>query len=445
MGHFTHCCKLTGIPIKDSAVLIVMKMRDHLWDNSEDKLREYGSVYLCSNEGTRLKFNPVWFPIKGQYNDYGGLEGIIEDDNTKLLEQYYELTIEEIVDIVTSGRKDDGYDGALNKIKIPFQRPEDWKEDESHYEYYQRKTGDLLPENHTEEVRREHFLRYHKWKDTNPDSDYGNPQYIEKYRELLTYSGMWIHGEVYDRISKISKNDEYDKFDLGNPQLLKSLGFNEVGKSKDERYNRVFEKDGLAVNSDGTWINVPKEGIYTLRQFKTYCEKNGVSLDISKLNGKSKVEQMYELVIPTMELPMSDEELDAKIQALDKEKDKEEILKLLRSSIMFRLGRAESLILYYLLNGDYSDGGFRVTNPMTKLYLAAAKEGKLRSNIVDFWKFDRYMFAMGRYYDVVGTSPQDGEFVMVRDILKISTDIVNKYMEEYGYDDENEELEDISS
>lgn len=439
MGHFTHCCKLTGIPIKDSAVLIVMKMRENLWDNSEKSLREYGSTYLCSNEGTRLKFNPVWFPIKGQYNEYGGMEGIIEDDNTKLLEQYYGLSIQEIVDIVTSGRKDDGYDDALSVIKIPFQRPEDWLETEDHYTYYQRKTGNPLPENPTEEVRRAHYMEYHKWKDNNPDSDYGNPQYQERYKELVTYSGMWIHGEVYDRISKISKKDDYGKLDLGNEELLKALGFTETGTSSDKRYKRVFEKDGLSVNSDGTWINVPNESIYTLKQFQKFCKKNGVTIDISKYDSMSKVEQMYELLMPLVKLPMSSEELDKVIKSLDEINDKDKIINIIRENIRFRFNREEGLILFYLLNGQYSDSAL-IKNPITYLYLDAVKDGKLRSNIVDFWQFDKYMFAMGRFYDVVGTSPQDGEEKMVLDVVKISHDILSEYIKE-RYEDDEEEID----
>lgn len=76
MGHFSHSCKLSGLPItgNDPAVLIVMKMRDMLYNNGEDALRQYGSTSLISNDSTQVKFRPVWYPIYCNYNDYGGAD-----------------------------------------------------------------------------------------------------------------------------------------------------------------------------------------------------------------------------------------------------------------------------------------------------------------------------------------------------------------------------------
>jgi len=209
-----------------------MRLNNNLYDNSEESLRQYGKTSMVSNDGPRLKFCPVWFPIHGTYDDYGGLEDIIEDENTRLLEKYYSLTIQEIVDVVTCNRKDDGYSDSLKAVK-----------------------------------------------DKRKKDEYNNPKYLDKYKELLSYSGMWIHGDVYKKITELPHIDDYDKLDLGTPQLLKHLGFKHLrthNEPDDNRYNQVYEKDGLLVRSDGTWIKVSgNEGIYTLKQFKKYCEKNG--------------------------------------------------------------------------------------------------------------------------------------------------------------------------
>ena len=146
MGHFSHNCKLTGLPITGgNAVLIVMKPQEDLWDNSEENIRKYGKTYMCSNDGPRLKYVPCWFPIKGEYDTYGCLENIVHDDNTEILEEYYGLTIEELVDIVCCGRKDDGYDDALSIIKKTPEYPKDWVKGEDHFNRYQRLTGDIVP------------------------------------------------------------------------------------------------------------------------------------------------------------------------------------------------------------------------------------------------------------------------------------------------------------
>jgi hypothetical protein len=65
MGHYSHTCKLSGIPITggEPVVLIAMSINANRYDNSEKSLTKYGTCYQCSNDSTRLKFSPCWFPI----------------------------------------------------------------------------------------------------------------------------------------------------------------------------------------------------------------------------------------------------------------------------------------------------------------------------------------------------------------------------------------------
>jgi hypothetical protein len=419
MGSFTHNCKLTGVPIRDNATIIVMRPRKVLYDNSHESLMKYGKSSMVSNDGTRLKFFPVWFPIHGKYNSYGGLENIIEDDNTKALESYYGLTIKELVDVVTSGRKRDGYDGDLDVIKEEKVYPSDWIIGEKHFNYYQRKTDDFAPnggyigsnQKDTDvKLIHEHYKRYQEWTISNPDpeDDYKNPQYKEKFKNLLTYSVMWVHGDVYNRLTDNIVSDDYDKLDLGEPELLGHLGFNRVGKSPESgRYDQIFEKDGLQVHSDGTWIEIPNEQVYTLKQFKKYCTKKGVDIDISKLDGVGVVGQTYDLL-------------------LEKYTPK--------SESYFGNDRKDNMVGYYFLSGPFNDYGKH--NPMTEHYIKEAKEGKLRDNLIRFWEFDTCLYSMGGYYEIVGTGPQDGDFKTVKKVLEIALDITNSVLEEYEEDND---------
>jgi hypothetical protein len=438
MGHFTHNCKLSGVPIKDNAVLIVMKPNPS-FKYIDNELKKYGKSSMISNDGPRMKFLPVWFPIRGKYDDYGRLENIVEDDNTKIISEYYELDIKSIVDTITSGRKDDGFDGSLDIIKKPKVLPNGMKKGETHFDFYQRIMKDPMPNggrypqspNNDYRVYRDgkyvsvskevydadfkeihdHYARYNKWKETNPDTtdDYGNPQYEERYKDLLSYSAMWVHGDVYQRLTDIENTDDYDKLDLGTPELLEYLGFKEIGRdTNNDRYNRVFEKDGLKVNSDGNWINLANESIYTLKQFKKYCNKMGVDIHIDELDKLGKIGQTYKLLLNSYNPDTN------------------------------RYGRirSESDMEYFFLGGPYSNYGD--INPFTPLYIQAAKEGKLEDNLVRFWKFDKYLFSMGGYYEVVGTAPQDGEFKDVRTVLQIALNVVDEYIHEY-YDEDGED------
>lgn len=47
---------------------------------------------------------PTTLPIFGRYNDYGGMEDIVEDENTKLIENYLGITIAELVEFLVDGK-----------------------------------------------------------------------------------------------------------------------------------------------------------------------------------------------------------------------------------------------------------------------------------------------------------------------------------------------------
>ena len=59
--------------------------------------------YLVSNNGACIFYKPFCLPIKGKYNDYGGIEDIVEDENTKYLEEFFNISIQEFVNGIQEG------------------------------------------------------------------------------------------------------------------------------------------------------------------------------------------------------------------------------------------------------------------------------------------------------------------------------------------------------
>lgn len=109
MGHFSYTCHLTGLPITcgTKAVLLPILPKDGFgYEARHDVLTRYGQSCLVSNDGPNLYFEEMCFPIFGEYDDYGGLTEIEKDDNTEVLEKYFEMSIEEIVSCILDGRKD---------------------------------------------------------------------------------------------------------------------------------------------------------------------------------------------------------------------------------------------------------------------------------------------------------------------------------------------------
>jgi hypothetical protein len=389
MGSYTHNCKLTGVPITagEPIALVMLHPNKSLYEYSEESLRNYGTTYYCSNEGPRFKFTPFAFPIFGKYNDYGSMEDIVRDDNVELLEEHYGLTIEQIVRIVTSGRKGDGYDQSLNVIKEPFELPDDMESNEKWFEYYQRTQNDPMPFGNgkyptstTTEYRsyrdgklvkvskeeydadykliHEQYKRYQDWCKENPDpsDDYGNPKYKEEYTELLAVSGMWIHGKVYEELTKDAKNTFTDK----EEEALKK--FVPVNSRK---------RPELPENIDG----------------------------------------------------MSPEELSKLLN------EQFAILDSFRMENDYDLSRVRHKFLHTR---------HQYTSPFTDLYMEMAKvENMFKKEANAFAIFEHYMFCLGRYHEVCGTAPQCGEFEQVMKVLDVAKSVIqDQYEEELSWREE---------
>lgn len=56
-----------------------------------------GLSQIVANDGPNCYFSPATLPIIGYYNDYGSLENIEEDENTKTIEKFFDCSIQEFV------------------------------------------------------------------------------------------------------------------------------------------------------------------------------------------------------------------------------------------------------------------------------------------------------------------------------------------------------------
>jgi len=57
---------------------------------------------MCSNDGSKIYYKPLFLPVFGEYNDYGSVENIKEDANTKHIEEYFGLPIDDIIGAICS-------------------------------------------------------------------------------------------------------------------------------------------------------------------------------------------------------------------------------------------------------------------------------------------------------------------------------------------------------
>lgn len=74
--------------------------------NADPKDRTYDSSKLGFEKGLQLDnyFFPFGFPIRGKYYDYGYMRDICRDENVEMLEEYFGISIEDILSFVESSR-----------------------------------------------------------------------------------------------------------------------------------------------------------------------------------------------------------------------------------------------------------------------------------------------------------------------------------------------------
>jgi hypothetical protein len=392
MGHFSYTCHLSGVPITDgdNAVLLPMLPKPHWgFDCSQKKLTTFGLSNLCSNDGPNMYFDEFFFPIFGIYDSYGGLDNITKDDNTSVLEEYFNLSIEDIVKVLTDHRKDEFESGGTycECVKI---------------------------------------------------IDKNNP----KHMLLMKASSTWFHGKVYDRLSKdVTKQSKYGGVELGTHGILTTLGFKYLGIDKSEnRYNKLYEKDGLTIHSDGTWINVPKESIYYKEDLKKYCKKFGVEIDETLITG-NRYSQLYDYVLPTMN----------GIKEFSNNRDLTYMLLGDQSAVKsYQFEVYETLIYDESIPKEKVEEVIKlreelISNNITLFYYTKIiKNGNnfLKQNILDWFAVKKYYYPTGRFLYPVGTAAQDGDFKNVKKLLETALSVVNEELIERDYDEDENEDED---
>lgn len=97
MGSFFLTCSVSHMTLNyqnTSVQLIIPKYETE--EYSSLSLKEHMRC-ICSNDGAQEFFSPFGFPIHGKYDDCGELENIQRDKNVEVLEEFFGITIEQII------------------------------------------------------------------------------------------------------------------------------------------------------------------------------------------------------------------------------------------------------------------------------------------------------------------------------------------------------------
>lgn len=79
MGSWSVYCGISQISITDGKKCVLLPLKK-------------------TASGSYLPYMPATLPVFGEYNDYGGMQNIEENENTKFIEEYFNCKISEFCD-----------------------------------------------------------------------------------------------------------------------------------------------------------------------------------------------------------------------------------------------------------------------------------------------------------------------------------------------------------
>ena len=99
MGSYNVACSLTNLSIDCGDPCYFIPLIRNQYFNGEIP----NCSHIVSNDGAGALFQPIFLPIKGEYGDYGRMENVEQNENTKRIEELTGKDIESFIDAVQDG------------------------------------------------------------------------------------------------------------------------------------------------------------------------------------------------------------------------------------------------------------------------------------------------------------------------------------------------------
>lgn len=283
MGSFFSSCSISHMRLLNQKTSIQL-----LVPNSTN-LSGHKSM-IVTNEGSQAFYSPFAFPIHGTYDDYGYLQDIKEDNNTKMLEEFFNMNIYDIIkhigresDVPEDIKNEDIYNSlsmtyfrteVLEHLQegwenIDLENPEKYTSDESLKKffdsYFKEKSTDRLDYleslesmTHDEKMEYMDIIRSSYTKPRNYISSYTmnmfnilpidisfKEQILKQHQFLVIYG--WGLGRVLLPSVYGSQQDNYTRLynlnELVNDLLVEDISHNEYyDEDEDREANSILKR-----------------------------------------------------------------------------------------------------------------------------------------------------------------------------------------------------------
>ena len=378
---------------------------------------------FISNEGPSYFFWPFCFPIEGEYDDYGGIENIVHNANTKVIEQFVGISIEQFVSCLTGRRGFSDYFSEIHenfaKVKgdkfsrdisetimfeIGFERyyspnkEYDWST--RIYKFPEHNFYVSLKEDYKsndfkffdcviysiddKQISSNRIHEFHEFMEhyKNATGIYLNYENQKLVKLLESLSGTFIKKEIYNYLASIqmsesSINETFESTYDVNEYILRLLGFKFDKEDPEiERYNKVYRlkgEDNYFVGSDGTWSHFYDQNkkqvdawVYHPNEFvKEWNNLSDVKIKIpDELIGKHYGDILFD-------------EISSAMKANDKKSKYDFIYE---GEFQYRIGFS----------------GLLCNHKIIKMYCEAIKKKSVKKNFVDFYTFYNNCYVLNK-------------------------------------------------
>lgn len=457
MGCFNVSCAVSHITINEGERVFLFPLLPNISDFEIKRGHpDDGSVIISPRsmflETTEL-YNPFCFPIEGIYDDYGSLEDIVENENTRLIENFLGISIQEFVELVTENRGNNVYDSCSVYYEKFFHRKDLMKGNVSfidfligigfeHRENSYRYPGSnysvsivntegkeeyiLVPDAEAE-IRMKKYLTYITSGQLKlPDGYRLKYELLELHQFMIgkaigtkqcrtmkivqKLSAMFVHGDIYDKMTtpayKLGMNPEKIKI---SEYLLYQLGFNKNGEN--------YLKDSILVKYNNFTTTMSKGNIsimaHDCKEFKdAYKKLSGFECDMCDMEDYDN--EMF--LFKDVQIRYRNSKLF--LDALNAEKSK----------VFY--GDTDETNRSYWLKEMYGMITFRDWPYFITMYLGSIDDGSIESVYVKYMRFHCKMHQINASFMPTYQGVQCGCPEAEKELLETAIKIVNKKLKQ---------------
>lgn len=379
MGCFSYSCALTGLPIcRDDKVLllpILCRKEKRVYNYTQEGLGKIGVPGFMLDDTERGFFIEGTYPIFGEYNDYGGIVNIVKDDNTRAIEEYFGISVEEFCGYLTDTQRD-------------------------------------------------------RWDTYEGSRCYKINEKTDKYEEILALSVTWFRKDVYDELTsgkeKILYNFSGD-IDLNN--LYKSLELEKINfdikKEREIKFEGIFSRRKEKQSKIICKFEKSKKGLNWFGNCK------GLDFIIESSETK-KIEILEKFKQDSFEISLYDLSQEVRLELAKMIGESEEELDIVEYVKYIRQDIDERQEYEFYLRNKLFCGVWMQFNKIQFFEFCRGKVFEnlgiefLKTNMINWLLFRINMYFMGRFLCPIGPSPQTGEHKLIKKIYKTALKVLEK-------------------